>query len=105
MSYDFVQDYGTNGVDWSFTGSDYLRVKIKNYGTNNVYGFSFEFELADYSLIRFKATDASQKTMVNPLRPQESTIIEADITQDLTQDLRKVSVRNSMDCVPVSLEV
>jgi len=106
MSYDFVQDYGTNGVEWDFSGSsDYLRVKIKNYGTVNAYGFSFEFELTDYSLVRFEAKQNTQKTLTNPLRPQESAVIEANIIKDLTQDLIKVTVRNGMGCTPVSTTV
>lgn len=106
MSYDFVSSYGSGGVTWDFsTGSDTLTVRIKNYGTNNVYDLSFEFELVDYSLVRFDATLDTQRSMVNPIRPQESAIIEANITQDLTQNLRKVTVRNGMDCTPVSMEV
>jgi hypothetical protein len=106
MSYDFVQDYGINGVSWDFSGaSDYLRVKVKNYGTVNVYGFSFELELADYSLIRLEATQISQKPKASPLRVGESAVIEANITQDITQNLSKVSVRNVVGCTPLSQKV
>ena len=52
MSYDF---YGS-GLEWDFSGSDYLRAEIKNYGTVDVYGFSFEVELSDFSVKRFNAT-------------------------------------------------
>ena len=106
LSYDFVSDYGTYGVEWDFSGtSDYLRAKIKNYGTVNIWGFSFEFELSDYSFIRFDATQDSQKARSDPLKPGESAIIEANITQDLTTDLAKISVRNGMDCTPLSQKV
>lgn len=106
MSYDFVSDYGSYGVDWDFSGTtDYLRVKIKNYGTVNVYDFSFELELSDYSLVRFDAEPDSQKTSTNPLKPGESAIIEANITQDITQNLNKVTIRNGMDCIPLSQKV
>ena len=106
MSYDFVTEYGTYGIEWDFSGgSDYLRVKIKNYGTVNVYDFSFDLELSDYSLIRFSATTESQKTRINALKPGDSAVIEANIAQDLTQDLNKVIIRNGMDCTPLSQEV
>ena len=103
ISYDFVSDYGTQGVEWDFSGSgDYLRVKIKNYGTVNIWSFSFEFELADYSLVRFDATQDSQIERADPLKPGETAIIEANITQDLTSALSRISVRNGMDCTPLS---
>ncbi len=106
MSYDFVQDYGTNGVEWDFSGtSDYLRVKIKNYGTVDVYDFSFEFELSDYSIIRFDVTQSSQRSKLNPLRPGETAIIEANITEDLTHNLEKVTIMNGVGCTPLSQRI
>jgi flagellin-like protein len=106
MSYDFVTSYGTNGIDWNFSGgSDYLRVQVKNYGNVDVYDFSFDLELSDFSLVRFDTTNTSQKPKVNALKPGDSAIIEADITQDLTQNLNKVIVRNGMDCTPLSQEM
>lgn len=106
MSYDFVQDYGAYGIEWDFSGTgDYLRAKIKNYGTVNIYNFSFEMELADYSIVRFEATEASQKTRSFPLKPGEFAIIEADITQDLTFELNRLTVRNGMECPPLSQKV
>lgn len=103
MSYDFVTEYGTYGIEWDLSGgSDYLRVKIKNYGTVDVYDFSFDLELSDYSLIRFSATTESQKTRINALKPGDSAIIEADIAQDLTQNLSKITVNNGMECTPLS---
>jgi flagellin-like protein len=103
MSYDFVQDYGTYGIDWDFSGTDdSLSVKIKNYGTVDVFDFSFELELSDYSLKRFDATPESDINETDPLRPGESAVIEADITEDLQQGLNRVTVMNGMDCTPLS---
>ena len=105
MSYDFVSEYGNYGIEWDFSGtSDYLRAKIKNYGTVSVYGISFELELSDYSIVRFHATEDSRKTFTQPLRPGDSSVIEADITQDLTQDLVKITLTEEMGCTPLSME-
>ncbi len=106
MSYDFVTDYGNGGIEWDFSGgADYIMIKIKNYGTVDVYGISFEAELSDFSVRRFPATQATQKTESRPLRPGESAVIEANITEDLSATMEKLTVRNGMECTPLVTEL
>ena len=106
MSYDFVTSYGSGGAEWDFSGSsDYLRVRVKNYGTVDVHGFSFEVEFSDFSVRRFVPTTDSQKTESMPLRPGESATIEANVTEDVSADPEKIIVRNGMDCTPLVMEL
>jgi flagellin-like protein len=99
MSYDFVMDYGSDGIEYDFSGSnDYFRAQIKNYGTVNAYGFTFEFMLDNFYIKRFPATFETQKTKDDSLRPSESAVIEANITEDLSGTLNRVSVLNGIGC-------
>lgn len=105
VGYDFDTSWGTSGLEWDFSGAnDYLKAKIKNHGTINLYGFSFEIELG--SIVKaLSITEDSQKNQNNPLRPGQSAILEANITEDLTGTLTKLTVLNDLGCDPISQEV
>ncbi|RLJ05846.1 MAG: hypothetical protein DRP18_02180 [Candidatus Aenigmatarchaeota archaeon] len=88
MAYDFEYDYGIYGIHWNFDipDGDWLAAKITNTGTVNVYDFFFELELDTPSGIEIKHFDPkeeTQKTRANPLKPGETAVIEANITEDL----------------------
>jgi len=105
-AYDFEPDYGIDGADWNFTGAtDTLYVKIKNTGTQNLHNFSFELTIAS-SLYNFNVTSDSQKSSADPLKPSQSTILEANMTDVTNQssDLQNIKVLN-MVCPSVSVNV
>lgn len=102
MAYDFDYDYGRYGIIWNFDiqDGDWLAAKIINTGTVNVYDFFFEFEI-EYSdgikIKHFQLEEKTQKTKTSPLKPGESCVIKANITEDLPSGeyvLRKVRVMN-----------
>ncbi|RLJ10344.1 MAG: hypothetical protein DRP15_00205 [Candidatus Aenigmatarchaeota archaeon] len=99
LAYDFDSSYGVNGAEWDFSGSnDWLRVKIVNTGTINVYGFSFEILLDSGTPVikHFVATSSTQRTESKPLRPGQSYIIEANITEDLTGTIKEIKILNAV---------
>jgi FlaG/FlaF family flagellin (archaellin) len=96
-AYDFDTDYGTFGVNWNFTGSgDWLRAKIMNTGTVNLYSFSFEIELNDSTIVSYDVNQTAQKTEANPLKPGQSALLQAAITDNINMTLVKVKVRNGV---------
>ncbi len=106
---DFDPGYGSYGADWNFTGdeSDWLRVKIVNTGTIDLWGFSFEVTLESQSgeeILHYDPTPATEMTASNPLRPPTSAVIEANITQDINDTistLKAIKVLNSV-CVEIA---
>ncbi len=101
---DFDSDYGDYGADWNFTGNgtDWLKAKVINTGTIDLWGFSFELTLESQSgeeIQHYEPTSSTDMTSSNPLRPPRSAIIEANITQDINDTiltLRSVRVLNGV---------
>ena len=105
---DFDTGYGYYGVKYNFSAnvsaneSDWIKAKIVNTGSINLYGFTIEAtfingsteEIHHYSLITGSDVPAS-----DPLRPSESAIIAANITYDIngtTTTLKDVKILNSV---------
>ncbi len=109
---DYDSDYGNYGVDWNFTGNgtDYLRAKVINTGTLDLYGFSFELTLVSAvseEIQHHEATSTTRRTASDPLKAPRSAIIEANITPDINGSiyaLRSVKVLNAV-CVDMAPEV
>ncbi|MBN2330959.1 MAG: hypothetical protein JXC85_04020 [Candidatus Aenigmarchaeota archaeon] len=103
---DFDSEYGNYGVDWNFTGNgtDWLKAKMINTGTIDLYGFSFELTVISPSsqkILHFDATPSTGKTASDPLKAPRSAIIEANITEDINgsvYSLMQVRVLNAV-CV------
>jgi FlaG/FlaF family flagellin (archaellin) len=98
--YDFDPNYGINGIYWNFLGtSDELKTRITNTGTINLYNFSFEFNInitTGLETKHFSPTPSTQKTSTNPLKPGQSTILDANITEDITGTLKEVKILNDV---------
>jgi flagellin-like protein len=100
-AYDFDTSYGNSGTEWDFSGTnDYLRVKIINTGSVNLHSFSFQIYIqgAGYQFFPVK----NEITPDNPLKPTQSTIIEANISGDLVGSLTEVRILNGV-CKTFSL--
>lgn len=86
-AYDFDTDYGINGVDWNFTGTNgTITTKIINTGTQNLYNFSFELTmqtpLGERLIVypEINVTLETQRTKTNPLKPGNSHILDGEIS-------------------------
>jgi len=99
-AYDFDTDYGTYGVSWNFSGTnDTLDVKIINTGSTNLRGFSIEILIDTTTGLDIKQLDVNstyQRTGANPLKPGQTAILKANITQDLTGTLQEVKILNEV---------
>jgi len=96
-AYDFVTSYGTYGVDWNFTDQAHnLNVSIKNTGTITLYNFTIEITHNTTIISVYNVTSATQKTKANPLKPSQTYIIAADISEDLNGTLNSVTVLNGV---------
>jgi hypothetical protein len=103
---DFSEYYGYYGAEWNFSGgngSDVLKVRVLNTGNIDLWGFSFEVTLSSAAsgdeIRRYDPTSGTQMTASGPLRPYESSIIEANISEDLNDSvysLKEVKVLNSV---------
>lgn len=94
-SYDFDSSYGNSGVEWDFSGSsDWLRAKVINTGSVNLHSFSFQLYVQG-SGYKFYQTK-NQITPDNSLKPGQSIILEANITDDLPDQLTEVKVLNGV---------
>jgi len=101
LAYDFDTDYGTDGVIWNFTEwNDTVLTKIINTGGVNIVNVSFELtvweETEGESIYSFEPTSDTQLTAVSPLLPGQSTILEADITEDVEGILREIKILNNI---------
>ncbi len=95
-AYDFDTDYATFGVNWS-ESSNILTVKIINTGTINLYNFSFEIILNSTIIRYFNATVDTQKTTANPLKPGQTTMVEAyNTTVIVGSTLNEVKILNEV---------
>jgi len=99
-AYDFDSSFGSQGINYSISGSsDKIEAKIVNTGTINLHTFTFEIELSGSSGLEIKELQvnaSSQKTLSLPLKPGQSAILKANITQDLNGTLKQVKVLNSV---------
>ncbi len=105
---DFDSSYGDYGVSYNLSAnytageSDWIKVKLVNTGSIDLYGFSMEVEIENSSvdeIAYFELTDASQKTAGNPLRPSRSAVISANISADInanTTVINEIRVLNSV---------
>jgi flagellin-like protein len=94
-AFDFDTGYGTYGASWSFsTVNNTLGIRIKNTGTVTLYNFSFELTINDTIIEYFDATEATQRTSANPLKPRNSAFINASITKDINDTLTSLKVLN-----------
>ncbi|MFQ5647622.1 MAG: hypothetical protein ACE5FW_00110 [Candidatus Aenigmatarchaeota archaeon] len=102
-AYDFDTGYATYGVDWNFSaGNGTLDVKIVNTGNINLHNFSLEATLnttTGLEIVYLDINSSSQKTGANPLKPGQTAILKANVTQNLTGTLREIKVLN--DVCPV----
>ena len=107
--YTFDSDYGVSGVDWNITGTiGTMTVKITNTKIQNLYNFTIEATFLtsggqkiltepDITIIPI-----AQKTVTNPLKPGQSTILDADIMNaNDTWTLMRVKVLNAV-CPSIS---
>jgi len=94
-AYDFDSSYGNSGMDWDFSGaSDWLKAKIMNTGQINLHSFSFQIYIQGTGYKFFPAKN--NITPDNPLKPEESTVIEANITENLSGQLTEIRVLNGV---------
>jgi flagellin-like protein len=100
-AYDFYTSYGTYGVSWGFsTVNNTLGAMIKNTGTVNLHGFSFELIFNETIIEYFDPTSGTQKTSSNPLKPGQQAFLNASFTKDVNDTLTSVKVLNSV-CLSV----
>lgn len=105
---DYDSEYGNYGVDWNFTGNgtDWLRAKMINTGTIDMYGFSFELTLISATseeIMHYDATPSSQKTASDPLKAPRSAIIVANITPDINSSIHALKTVKVLNTVCVNL--
>lgn len=98
-AYDFDNDFASGGVDHNFSGSgdeEYLKAKIINTGTISLWDFSFEIEINETLIKHFDINDTTQKTAALPLKPGQSVILRANLTENLNNSLTQVRVLNGV---------
>ncbi|MBI2674820.1 MAG: hypothetical protein HYX24_00040 [Candidatus Aenigmarchaeota archaeon] len=88
------------GIRWDFSGprtGDYLDVWLSNTGSVNLYGFSFEV-LAEQNgnLEIFIFSPENDATIVNPLKPGQSRLFRAKMTDDVSGMMKSIRVLNSI---------
>jgi len=94
-NYDFDSSYGNSGADWDFSGvNDWLKVKIVNTGSINLHSLSFQIYIAGTGYRFFSAKN--EITPDNPIKPGESVVIEANITENLAGALTEVRILNGV---------
>ncbi len=102
---DFDASFGSLGVDWDFGGADRLDVKVVNTGTVNLYGFSIEAVInSGGTAVKELGVQAGyDRPRNNPLRPAQSAMLKANITENLAGTLESVKVLNEA-CPAVFVE-
>ncbi len=94
--------YCSSGLIWNRTGSsDSLSAKVINSGMVSLWGFSFELQI-NRTIYRFEPSYESQIGQANPLRPGQSAILIANITEDLPDVLESVRIGNRQ-CPAITL--
>lgn len=93
-AYDFDASYGSNGVDWDFSGaSDWLKAKVVNTGSINLHSFSFQIYINGTG---YKFLQAKDQGPDRVLKPGQSVILEAQISENLQGQLSEVKILNGM---------
>lgn len=94
-TYDFDSSYGNSGADWDFSGgSDWLRARVINTGSINLHSFSFQLYVQGTGYVFFPAKNAIAPD--RPLKPGDSALLEADITEDLSGQLTEIKILNGV---------
>lgn len=94
--YDFDTDYATDGVNWT-SGLSTIYAQIKNTGTRNLYDFSFEVKMNGTTIQNFDPTTITDKTGSSPLRPGQTTLLNASITISLANTtINSVKIVNTI---------
>ena len=94
-SYDFDSSYGNSGVEWDFSGAnDWLKAKVMNTGSVSLHSFSFQLYIQGSGYKFFPVKNSI--TPDNPLKPGQSAVLEANITEDLANQLTEVKVLNGV---------
>lgn len=94
---DFDTEFGSLGIDWSLGPTDKMDVKIINTGEANLYGFSVEawIDSGTESVKNFNMQEAYKRDRNNPLKPGQSAILKANITEGLSGNLKSLKVLNA----------
>jgi len=99
-AYDFDSNFGTWGLNYSISGTkDFVDAKIVNTGTQKLYSFSFEIEIntgSGLDLHQIPVNSSYQKTKALPLKPGDSAILKANITQNYNGTLTEVKILNGV---------
>lgn len=97
-AYDFVYDFATKGVNYSFTGADdYIQVLLQNTGTVNVYNFSIQAAVSSSGILEIhdlEVNSTTQKTQASPLKPGQRALLTAVVSEDITGTLNSLRVNN-----------
>ncbi len=100
VQYAFISSYGSGGMDFSLCAQPrYIRARIKNYGSMDLYNFSFVLVFND-SVIVIPVTQDTQPTDSNPLRPQEEKLIEG-IPEECLELPNEIRITNGLGCSPL----
>lgn len=98
--YDFDTAFATHGINFNLSGpNDVIEVKVVNTGTVNLYSFSLEIQLnasAGIDIKQLTINQTSQKTEALPLKPGQSAILKANMTQDFNGTLQEVKILNGV---------
>ncbi len=101
VQYSFIRAYGTEGMDFSLcTEPRYVRARIKNYGSMDLYNFSFVLVFNE-SVIKIPVTQETQSTDSNPLRPQEERLIEGIPEECIPDPPEEIRITNGLGCPPL----
>jgi hypothetical protein len=100
VQYAFMRSYGTEGMDFSLcTQPRYIRAKIKNYGSMDLYDFSFVLVFND-SEITIPVTQETQSTESYPMRPDDEMIIEG-FPEECLEVPNEIRITNGLGCPPL----
>jgi hypothetical protein len=101
VQYAFMRAYGTEGMDLSLCSQPrYVRARIKNFGSMDLYNFSFILVFND-SEITIPVTQETQATESDPLRPQEEKLIEGIPEECISFPPKEIRITNGLGCPPL----
>jgi flagellin-like protein len=92
-AYDFDSSYGNSGIEWDFP-QRILRAKIMNAGSINLHSFSFQIYIQGIGYKFFPTKNGI--TPDNPLKPGQSAVLEANITEDISGQLTEIKILNGV---------
>jgi len=100
--------YGSYGIDYNFSfnvsanETDWIKAKVVNTGTVNLYAFTFEVLIqngTEEDIYHYGLTDSSERTAANPLYSAMSAILTANVTEDWNEStavVREVKIINAV---------